>query len=452
MSTRINVNVDSGGLLERDKQQRAANRTARLIKENAAKAAEDGKKQRNKRREAEGLDPETGLPIPSPGSSSNIRRYDQEPAANRRKEGIGWLLPSSFAFNSSRIDCKVSNLKNRGLFPYRPLGQVPINTVFESLDEGLVVLDKSNDFGRDIIRAADAVADLSIGGNAITFDPETNVHTGSNGILSRTRTVKLSNFKSFSFECIVKLGTIDRFITGQFVTWRYLWSPAFDDGSPFLRSSYLIPRLTFWEDGTTEPQPDPWDDPVTLFGWPQYTSGPILTISSTPYTPRFQAAPAIVRIHFYENEEDVNADNIGNIGGSTPATRVDLVLNQTTALFNVASAVGMGAGLAHPIEGHLFTKQHMKVTVKQNQVRFYLSGQQVGTTRVIDNFLDPLKTYYVRVFLRTKTDAINSASLYIGNNNYLRNDSPIYGVKLKTNTSVTTTATYEVPETLLSVG
>ena len=95
MSTRINVNVDSGGLLERDKQQRAANRTARLIKENAAKAAEEGKKQRNKRREAEGLDPVTGLPIPSPGSSSNIRRYDQEPAANRQGgEGV-LLIPDS---------------------------------------------------------------------------------------------------------------------------------------------------------------------------------------------------------------------------------------------------------------------------------------------------------------------------------------------------------------------
>jgi hypothetical protein len=91
MSTRINVNVDSGGLLERDKQQRVANRTARLIKENAAKAAEEGKKQRNKRREAEGLDPVTGLPIPSPGSSSNIRRYDQEPAANRQE--MGSMLP-----------------------------------------------------------------------------------------------------------------------------------------------------------------------------------------------------------------------------------------------------------------------------------------------------------------------------------------------------------------------
>jgi hypothetical protein len=452
MSTRINISIDDGGLVDRNAQQQAAARQANQQRATAEKAAAEGQRQLEEERIRKGLDPLTGERLPSAGSSSRIQRIDQEPAAFRREEGIGWLLPSNFTFNPDRIDCKVSNLKNKGLFPYRPLVQAPINTIFEPLDEGLVVINKSNDNGRDIIRATDAVADLSIGGNAITFDPETNVHTGSNGILSRTRTVKLSNFKSFSFECIVKLGTIDRFITGQAVTWRYFWTPAFDDGSGTLRSTYTTARLTFWEDGTPEPQPDPWEDPVTRFGWPQYTSGPVLVITTTPVAPRFLAAPAIIRIHFYENEEDVNADNVGNIGGSTPATRVDLILDQTSALFNVASAVGMGTSLRHPVEGHLFTKQHIKVTVKQNQVRFYLSGQQVGTTRVIDNFLDPRKFYYVRVFLRTGTDALNAASLYIGNNNYLRNDSPLYGVKLKTNTPVTTTATYEVPETLLSLG
>jgi hypothetical protein len=446
MSTRINVNIGDGGLLDRNAQQQAAARQANQQRASADKAAAEGQRQLEAVRISQGRDPVTGERLPSAGSSSRIQRIDQEPAAFRRDGGIGWLFPSDFEFNPNRIDCKVSNLKNKGLFPFRPTVQVPINTLFEPLDGGLVVIDKRNESGRDVIRTAEAVADLSVGGNAITFDPETNINTVSGGVLTRTQTVKLNSFKSFSFEFIGKLGTIDRLINGQIVTWRYFWSPAFDDGSGSLRSTYTIQRLTFWEDGTPEPGPDPWEDPVTRFGWPQYSSGPFLVITSTPFTPRFLAGALIVAINFYESEADLNAELLGTTVGTTSAARIRLSLSQNSAAFALSSALGTGASAAQALEGHLFTEQHLKITVEQNRVRCYLSGQQVGTAQVINNFLDPSKVYYARVFFRSETD-----SIYIGNNNYLRGDSPMYGIRLKTNTRVTTAATYEVPSTLTSL-
>jgi hypothetical protein len=88
MSTRINVTVDSGGLLDRNTQQTAANRQARLLQDGRAKAETTGTAQRRARFAAEGRDPQ-GRPITTPtpasGFGSRINRYTPDPAANRRK-------------------------------------------------------------------------------------------------------------------------------------------------------------------------------------------------------------------------------------------------------------------------------------------------------------------------------------------------------------------------------
>jgi hypothetical protein len=89
MSTRINVNIGDGGLLDRNAQQQAAARQANQQRASADKAAVEGQRQLEQERIRKGLDPATGRPLAIPpssastGSSSRIRRIDQEPAANR---------------------------------------------------------------------------------------------------------------------------------------------------------------------------------------------------------------------------------------------------------------------------------------------------------------------------------------------------------------------------------
>jgi hypothetical protein len=84
MSTRINVTVGDGGLLDRNAQQTAANRQARVLADQRATAEAEGVERRAADRTAAGLDPLTGLPASTPSSASTINRLDQEPAANRR--------------------------------------------------------------------------------------------------------------------------------------------------------------------------------------------------------------------------------------------------------------------------------------------------------------------------------------------------------------------------------
>jgi hypothetical protein len=97
MSTRINVNIGDGGLLDRNAQQQAAARQANQQRATANKAAAEGQRQLEAVRISQGRDPVTGERLPSAGSSSRIQRIDQEPAANRR-DGIGVLLVPEFSY------------------------------------------------------------------------------------------------------------------------------------------------------------------------------------------------------------------------------------------------------------------------------------------------------------------------------------------------------------------
>jgi hypothetical protein len=102
MSTRINITIDSGGLLDRNAQQTAANRQAKVLADQRAAAETLGVERRAADRIAAGLDPLTGLPASTPSSASTINRLDQEPAANRRLKDvplhIAWI-GQSFRFD-----------------------------------------------------------------------------------------------------------------------------------------------------------------------------------------------------------------------------------------------------------------------------------------------------------------------------------------------------------------
>jgi hypothetical protein len=95
MSTRINVTVGDGGLLDRNAQQTAANRQARVLADQRATAEAEGVERRATDRTAAGLDPLTGFPASTPSSASTINRFDQEPAANRRGGDGILLVPQS---------------------------------------------------------------------------------------------------------------------------------------------------------------------------------------------------------------------------------------------------------------------------------------------------------------------------------------------------------------------
>jgi hypothetical protein len=95
MSTIITITYDDGGLLERNKQQTAANRHAFDVNRTAQEAAQGGVQGLRERRIAEGRDPLTGGRLQTLRSSSKLRRTDQEPAAFRRRGGfyvgVAWL-------------------------------------------------------------------------------------------------------------------------------------------------------------------------------------------------------------------------------------------------------------------------------------------------------------------------------------------------------------------------
>jgi hypothetical protein len=81
VTTRITVTTGDGGLLDRNAQQQAAARQAALTRSQAEKAAALGEAQLRQDRINAGLDPATGRPLPSAGST--LRRVDQQPAAFR---------------------------------------------------------------------------------------------------------------------------------------------------------------------------------------------------------------------------------------------------------------------------------------------------------------------------------------------------------------------------------
>jgi hypothetical protein len=83
MTTRINIAVDSGGLLNRNAQQTSANRQAKLTQNVQAKAGEDGKAEQEKRRLQASLDRLTGKLLAG-NNASRIQRINQEPAAFRQ--------------------------------------------------------------------------------------------------------------------------------------------------------------------------------------------------------------------------------------------------------------------------------------------------------------------------------------------------------------------------------
>jgi hypothetical protein len=106
MSTRINVTVGDGGLLDRNAQQTAANRQARVLADQRAAAEAEGVERRATDRTAAGLDPLTGLPASTPSSASTINRLDQEPAANRRG-GQGYLPFAGLADTRREVEALV---------------------------------------------------------------------------------------------------------------------------------------------------------------------------------------------------------------------------------------------------------------------------------------------------------------------------------------------------------
>lgn len=78
MTTQINVAVDSGGLLERSRQQQAANRQAFVEGKQRTSAEQTGTEQRQERLTAEGRNANGDL---FPGRRPQLDRYRQEPAA-----------------------------------------------------------------------------------------------------------------------------------------------------------------------------------------------------------------------------------------------------------------------------------------------------------------------------------------------------------------------------------
>jgi hypothetical protein len=120
-------------LLERNAQQQAANRQGTLVKAQAEQAAAEGAEQQRQRRIAAGLDPATGRPLPSAGSTSRLTRIDQEPAAFRKGGHVIFLAPSgpptttgTYPLPDSWTDIFPSDtLPSRWWIPTRQLGFVP---------------------------------------------------------------------------------------------------------------------------------------------------------------------------------------------------------------------------------------------------------------------------------------------------------------------------------------
>jgi hypothetical protein len=96
MSTRINIAVDNGGLLNRNAQQTSANRQAKLESDRTLSLSAEAVDARIAAQAAKGL-PVDGRPLYG-NNVSRIRRIDQEPAAFR--SGYGALLAGPFVYSN----------------------------------------------------------------------------------------------------------------------------------------------------------------------------------------------------------------------------------------------------------------------------------------------------------------------------------------------------------------
>jgi hypothetical protein len=124
MSTRINITIDSGGLLDRNAQQTAANRQAKVLADQRAAAEAEGVERRAADRIAAGLDPLTGLPASTPSSASAINRLNQEPAANRQNKGKGYLYycPNTTTLEAAEITPGFANSNVYTILPVFSIG------------------------------------------------------------------------------------------------------------------------------------------------------------------------------------------------------------------------------------------------------------------------------------------------------------------------------------------
>jgi hypothetical protein len=155
MSTRINVTVGDGGLLDRNAQQTAANRQARVLADQRATAEAEGVERRAADRTAAGLDPLTGLPASTPFSASTINRLDQEPAANRRDRGLVYVLRFPVAPEWSR---RVSTFIPESTTDYvcGPIDTEQVSDCF-GLPTGTVIQRSRPSFTRTQIEATPSV-------------------------------------------------------------------------------------------------------------------------------------------------------------------------------------------------------------------------------------------------------------------------------------------------------
>jgi hypothetical protein len=109
MSTRVSIVIDSGGLLDRNAQQTAANRQALALADQRAAVEALAVERLTADRIAAGLDPLTGFTAPSSSTSfaSTVNRFDQEPAANRR-DGLE-IMGAYIDFDDSIVSIKPPN-------------------------------------------------------------------------------------------------------------------------------------------------------------------------------------------------------------------------------------------------------------------------------------------------------------------------------------------------------
>lgn len=97
MTTRLQITVDTGGLLDKDALQRYASRSAAAVQNAGEKAVKEGEEQRAADRARQGLDVETGREpnTASKYSSSKLKAYIPDPAANRILDrfyvGVAWF-------------------------------------------------------------------------------------------------------------------------------------------------------------------------------------------------------------------------------------------------------------------------------------------------------------------------------------------------------------------------
>jgi hypothetical protein len=118
MSTRINIAVDNGGLLNRNAQQTSANRQAKLESDRTLRLSAEAVDARIAAQAAKGLSIE-GQPLYG-NNASRTRRIDQEPAAFR--SGYGALLAGPFVYSDyggSHSGLTVRCRGNRNVFASR---------------------------------------------------------------------------------------------------------------------------------------------------------------------------------------------------------------------------------------------------------------------------------------------------------------------------------------------